>query len=70
MLVTSIFSFSDNVFKGSFLRGLKSLQTCVWFRVKRLTNTLITELKGGPSDLGTKIYKNTKKNHPYTPKAF
>ena len=28
-------------------------------------------LKGGRSDLGTKFfYKNTKKNHPYTPKTF
>ena len=31
---------------------------------------LHTPLKGGPSDLGTKIFTNIQKDHPYTPKAF
>ena len=34
-----------------------------------LPTIFVTQLKGGPSDLGMKIYKNTEKS-PYTPKAF
>ena len=39
---------------------------------RQKANTITTELKGGPSDLGTKFFTkiHVLKNHPYTLKAF